>query len=221
MVCFSSMSSSRRRGRLGLLPWESIYWITVMIEPLKKRIQCAFTISISLGTTLWENKPNSETVIMRKNFENERERAFSLSIFQNDFGIRFQRIHSRRLRLSVQITTDNDYRRHDWDLKNGFSAYQRTSLNIDGSEVRLDGIIFTLIRYAKIWWTHHGFDKLTGSRRRGFPMSAIGRINLKLYHSVEWTIDESFISCKSRYMRNSCKGRDTSYSWGIENRYIR
>ena len=91
-------------------------------------------------------------------------------------------------------------------------------VNIGGSELQVDGMNFTLIRYAKIWWTHHGFDKLTGSRRRGFPMSAIGRINLKLYHSVEWTIDESFISFMSCNMRNSCKGRDTWYSWGVANR---
>ena len=63
-----------------MVPWESIYWITVMTEPLKKRIQCAFTIPISLGSTLEENKTISETVIMRKDFGNERERAFSLSI---------------------------------------------------------------------------------------------------------------------------------------------
>jgi len=57
-----------------------------MNEPLKKRIQCAFTISISLGSTLEENKPIWETGIVRKNFRNEREQALSLSIVWKNGG---------------------------------------------------------------------------------------------------------------------------------------
>ena len=48
-----------------------------------------------------------------------------------------------------------------------FSSYQRTSLNIDGFELRVAGIGSTLVKNFKFRWILYAFEEIDSSYRYG------------------------------------------------------